>query len=98
MDEQYDSVEWDERKNAQTRELRGLSFEFAARLFLGDFIEEESQGGRLREQRFIATGSVDDVVLTVVWTPRGRARRIISARYASRKERRRYGNRAQETQ
>jgi|SRR5579872_6087993 len=97
MDGHYDSVEWDEHKSARTEELRGLSFEFAATLFLGDYVEEESRRPTLGERRFVAIGPVEDVILTVIWTPRGRARRIISARYASRKERRRYGNRSQET-
>ncbi|MBV8638432.1 MAG: BrnT family toxin [Candidatus Eremiobacteraeota bacterium] len=45
----------------------------------------------------MAIGMVNGIILTVVWTPRGTARRIISARRASRKERRRYyAHRSQE--
>jgi uncharacterized DUF497 family protein len=37
---------------------------------------------------------LQDCILVVVWTPRGKAQRIISARRASKRERERfYGNR-----
>jgi len=39
------------------------------------------------EQRIVATGKIEDGVLVVVYTRRGRRRRIISARPAKRKER-----------
>ncbi|MFM8606595.1 MAG: BrnT family toxin [Hyphomicrobiales bacterium] len=39
------------------------------------------------EVRLIALGEVDGVVLVVVYTDRGDVRRIISARYANKKER-----------
>lgn len=40
------------------------------------------------ELRYLTTGVVEGLTLTVVWTPRGRRRRIISARVASGRERR----------
>ena len=43
------------------------------------------------ERRFIAIGIVEGSTIAVVWTPRGSDRRIISARKASRKERKQYG-------
>jgi uncharacterized protein len=67
--------------------LRGFGFDFAARLFLEDYIEKENRGTDFGEPRFAAIGRVDGLILTVIWTPRGTNRRIISARPASRRER-----------
>jgi uncharacterized DUF497 family protein len=43
------------------------------------------------ERRIVATGKIEDGVFVVVYTWRGRRRRIISARPAKRKERDDYG-------
>jgi len=85
----FESVEWDAAKSEKNRLLRGFGFAYAARVFLEEYVEEESRGN-FGERRFVVTGAVDDLVLTLVWTPRGTARRIISARRASRSERRMY--------
>jgi uncharacterized DUF497 family protein len=89
MSNQYDSFEWDEAKSERNRLLRGFGFAYASRVFLDRYVEEESQGD-FDERRFVATGRVDEIIITVVWTPRDAARRIISAWRASRRERRRY--------
>ena len=89
MDDEYDSFEWDEAKSERNRVMRGFGFAYASRVFLGRHLLEESRADP-GERRFVATGPVDEVIITVVWTPRGATRRIISAWRASRKERRRY--------
>jgi uncharacterized DUF497 family protein len=48
---------------------------------------EELRGFGFGEPRYIAIGSVDGLIMTVIWTPRGMKRRIVSARPSSRKER-----------
>jgi uncharacterized DUF497 family protein len=60
------------------------------KIFEDGFIEAEDRRRDYGEQRFVTVGQVDDVVLTVVWTPSENLRRIISARPASRAERDRY--------
>ena len=90
MSDAFDSVEWDKGKSLRNDVLRGFSFAYAAQIFLGPHIEEESRNCESGERRFVAIGVVDDLILTVVWAPRATARRIISARRASRKERRRF--------
>lgn len=85
-----DGVEWDEAKSARNEERRGFGFDFAAQLFRGDYIEQESRGRDFGEPRFVAIGLVEGEIVTVIWTPRGSIRRIISARPASRRERRIY--------
>ena len=86
----FDSVEWDESKSNWNVKHRGFGFEFAADVFDDAYVESESCDQEFGEPRFVAIGCVDDLIVTVVWTPRGRNRWIISARPASRKERRIY--------
>jgi uncharacterized DUF497 family protein len=86
----YDDFEWDELKSERSVALRGFDFEFASRVFDAPFFEREDQRRNYGEQRFVATGEVDGSIITIVWTPRARARRIISAWPASRQERRMY--------
>ena len=87
MSDKFDRVEWDKSKSDWNREHRDFGFDVVADVFNDDYVESKSDGRGSGEQRFVAIGSVDGRILTVVWTPRGTARRIISARPASRKER-----------
>jgi uncharacterized protein len=82
--------EWDQPKSERNAELRGFDFEFASRVFGGPFVERQDLRACYGEERFLTTGEVDGIVITVVWTPRARARRIVSAWPASRQERRIY--------
>lgn len=87
-DEPDDVFEWDEAKSLRNRLQRGFDFEYASQIFEGDLIEEDDLKRDYGERRIIATGRIQDEYLTVVFTWRGVARRLISARYASRRERR----------
>lgn len=80
--------EWDEAKHRLNLEMRGIGFDFAARVFEGPVIEWCDARRDHGETRIIALGMVDRVPLVVVYTMRRRACRIISARVAKRKERR----------
>jgi uncharacterized protein len=84
------SFEWDEAKNRDTIEKRGLGFEFAARIFEGRVLEREDQRRDYREQRIFSVGEIEGEVFVVVYTWRENRRRIISARRASRRERDEY--------
>ena len=88
--EEFDGFEWDASKSDMTYAERGIDFASAARLFDGGYLEREDTRYLYGERRFVATGEVDGVVVTVVWTHRGRRRRIISAWPASNRERREY--------
>ena len=87
---QFDGFEWDDAKSDATYAERGMDFEFAARVFEGDYLEREDTRRDYREQRYVVTGQVDGLVITLVWTPRGSRRRIISVWPASNRERRAY--------
>jgi len=88
--------EWDDAKNASNIGKHGVSFEQARRIFDGRVFagpDTRSYG----ERRWIAIGRLaPEVVLTVVFTERRGRRRLISARPASRKERKRYEEALQE--
>jgi uncharacterized DUF497 family protein len=79
--------EWDEGKNQRTRKERGFGFEYASRIFLGPTLERQDDRREYGEIRIQAIGEVSDDILFVVYTDRGDARHIISARLANRKER-----------
>jgi uncharacterized DUF497 family protein len=80
--------EWDEAKSRRNLTERGFGFEYAARIFLGPTLEKLDNRREYGEVRIQAIGRVIDDILFVVYTDRGDARHIISARLTSRKERR----------
>lgn len=79
--------DFDPRKSEANRRERGFGFAYAARVFLGDalisFSRSERDGRRMK-----AVGLIDGEIYAVVFVDSGEIRRIISARRASRKERR----------
>jgi len=81
--------EWDVRKAAQNAETHGVPFEYAARVFF-DPQRLDSQDTRrdYREERRLTLGRVEGRLLAVAYTMRGKTIRLISARKASRRERR----------
>jgi len=80
--------EWDEAKSRRNLNERGFGFEYAARIFLGPTLERQDHRREYGEVRMQAIGRFGDDILIVVYTDRGDARHIISARLANRKERR----------
>ena len=78
--------EWNPAKNATNRRKHGISFEEAIEIFDGPVLSRADDiRGEVRERSY---GLIKDVVVVcVVHTERGAARRIISARKATKKER-----------
>ncbi|MGP9822630.1 BrnT family toxin [Salinarimonas sp. NSM] len=84
-----DGFEWDDAKAASNEAKHGVSFDDAIEVFDDPArIEKPDDRKRYGEERLITFGVVDGVPLCVVYTVRGNVRRIISARAASRSERR----------
>ncbi len=81
--------EWDERKRLANIEKHVIDFFGATRVRAGTVVEVPSHGRR-DEQRFIAYGVVAGHVIAVVYTWRGGRRWLISARRATRDERKNY--------
>jgi uncharacterized DUF497 family protein len=84
-----DHFEWDDAKAAGTLRERGLAFSYAATVFEDAWRQELFDRRRnYGEARIKVIGQAwDGLMLTVIYTPRGERRRIISARLANRKER-----------
>ncbi|MFY9260044.1 MAG: BrnT family toxin [Gallionella sp.] len=85
--------DWDKFKADNNKIKHGVSFELAARVFLDSsrieaYDDRESYG----EDRWVTIGAVSQAVLYVVYTVRdGDIIRIISARKANERERKKYG-------
>jgi uncharacterized DUF497 family protein len=79
--------EWDEAKRRSNLAKHGLDFRLAEYLFDGR-PTVLARSPHLAEERFLTTGIVDDLYLTVVWTRRGNGVRVISLRRAGYAERR----------
>jgi uncharacterized DUF497 family protein len=91
--------EWDQAKNLSNQRKHGVSFEKASAVFLDPFYISAQDRIEDGESRWQAIGSVEGLlILTVAHTVREEEAggtlvdvfRIISARRATRKERRRY--------
>lgn len=80
-------VRWDEAKSRRTLQGRGFDFDFATRIFRGRAFEREDTRLNYSDRRVIAVGKVEDVFVTLVYTDREGARRVIAAWPSSRKER-----------
>jgi uncharacterized DUF497 family protein len=79
--------EWDPEKNLANRSKHGISFEEASTIFDGPVLSHEdgSDPGEARERSYGLIGGL--VVVCVIHTDRDGATRIISARKATKHER-----------
>jgi len=85
--------EWDATKAAGNRRKHGVSFEEASTVFEDrNVLVRYDEGHSDEEDRWNAVGASAKLrVLSVTYTRRGNAMRIISARKATRTEAREYG-------
>ncbi len=82
-------IEWDDNKNDANRRKHGISFEEAVALFSSgaDYLELFDEAHSSAEDRFICIGPIDrGIVLVVTTEPDEEVLRIISARFATRRE------------
>ena len=80
-------VEWDDDKNQKNIAKHGISFETAALVFADEQrIEYYDKLHSQYEDRYVVLGCVQGI-LYVVYTMRGEASRLISARMATQRER-----------
>jgi uncharacterized DUF497 family protein len=86
-----DDFEWDEAKAESNLRRHKITFQDACRVFFDLFaLIEQDISENYGEDRFLATGMIEGLLFTVVYTERGERIRIISARRANRDEQRRY--------
>ena len=83
--------EWDEAKSADCFVRRGFDFAYAVRVFLDPYrcieVDDRFDYGEIR---YRVLGQIEGREFVVVYTPRGRALRVISARKANGREIGRY--------
>lgn len=84
------NFEWDSTKNERNIEKHGIDFDDAIALFEGDYFEDDDNRKDYGERRVRVVGMIDDLLIFLVYTPRGDTRRIISARRANEQDRKRY--------
>lgn len=83
--------EWNEQKSEDTRKERGFGFEEATAVFLDpDRFTCADERYDYGEDRWLTYGEIEGRLFAVAYTMRGEAIRIMSARKANKRERRRY--------
>lgn len=81
--------DWDPSKDEANQRKHGLGFDDATALFTSgtDYLELLDENHSDDEERFIAIGPIGSGVIVVIWTEQDADTiRIISARYATKKE------------
>ena len=86
-------VEFDPAKRDATLAERGLDMALAGEMFDGDTITIADTRKDYGEPRYITIGFLSGRMTIIVWTPRGKARRIISPRKANDREQALFGPR-----
>jgi len=79
-------ISFDPAKRHWTLVNRGLDFADASLVFAGDFVELLDDRKDYGEVRYRVFGKLKGRHVVIIWTPRGRSRRIISMRYAHEEE------------
>jgi uncharacterized DUF497 family protein len=76
----------DRAKREWTLRVRGLDMFRAKEIFAGLHLTRDDDRFDYGEPRFITVGWLDARLVVFVWTPRGKARRIISMRHCHERE------------
>jgi hypothetical protein len=79
-------ITFDPAKRARTLHERGLDFRRVKEVFESEHLTRIDDRRDYGEPRFISAGRLDERIVVIVWTPRGRARRVISMRKANERE------------
>lgn len=90
-------ITYDPAKREQTLRKRGLDFKDAAEVFRGPTLTLLDLREGYGEDRYQTYGYLRGRMVTVVWTPRGAAKRVMSMRKCNAREQRRLGQRLGES-
>lgn len=90
-------VTFDPAKRDATLNERGLDFSDAALVFSGRVLTVADERFDYGEPRFQTVGHLAGRMVMIVWTPRGRARHVISMRKCNEREQKRYRQRLEES-
>jgi uncharacterized DUF497 family protein len=86
-------ITFDPAKRAATLADRGIDFLDAEKVFETISFTQRDDRFDYGEERYQTYGLLNDRLVTVVWTPRGEARHVISMRKCNDKEKTAYGHR-----
>jgi len=86
-------IEFDATKRADILRDRGLDMADAAVVFAGGVYTVQDIRKNYGEVRFISVGYLAGRMVTIIWTPRGEVRRIISIRKCNDREQATYRKR-----
>ena len=89
--------EWDRNKNDGNLRKHGLSFEDAPEVFAGRCLTFEDERTEYGEERYITLGHLEERLVVIAHTQRGKSTRIISMRKANSRERKAYEKRLEQT-
>lgn len=84
------SHEWDEAKNRENIAKHGIDFADAHRIFERPMLVRLDDRESYGEDRWIALGDLDGIIVVIVFTRREDRIRVISIRKANRRERETY--------
>ena len=82
--------EWDPEKEKKNIEKHKVDFSTACRIWEGGVLERKDNRRDYGEARIEGSGTVNGRLMVVIFTWRGAVRRIISARKANAREKRRF--------
>jgi uncharacterized DUF497 family protein len=82
--------DWDKEKNKSNIIKHGIDFRDALKMFAGPMLIKEDTREDYGERRWISIGELNEIVVVMVFTIRGKIVRIISVRKANQKERESY--------
>ncbi len=80
------TIEYDEAKRLKILEERGLDLADSILVFMGSYVELADDRQDYGEVRYRVWGFLRERRVSLVWTPRGNNRRIITMRYAHESE------------
>jgi uncharacterized protein len=90
-------ITFDPAKREATLRDRGLDFADAAHVFAGKTLDDPDERRDYGERRIITVGKLGERMVIVAWTPRGDARHVFSMRKANAREKKRFGQRLEES-
>ena len=85
--------EWDKKKSEKNLSRRGLNFADAEIVFSNPHLTFEDTRIDYGEPRFITFGLIEERMIVIAHTPRGKKTRIISMRKANNREKKIYQER-----
>ncbi|MFN3657676.1 MAG: BrnT family toxin [Pseudolabrys sp.] len=89
-------ITFDPAKRHWTLRERGLDFAWAEEVFAGETIDIPDLRHDYGEARINSVGYLRGRMVIICWTPRGKARHIISMRKTNAREKTRFGKRHEE--